>query len=66
MLPIETPIRDAADAVRRVMAEEGRTRWTKADYEAVALMAAARLGIPHETDDCEVEKRAFRDKFGRT
>lgn len=52
-------------AVERLQREQNRSTWSKADYELLAVMVAAQCGIAPENDDCEIEKRAFRQQFGR-
>jgi hypothetical protein len=52
------------EAVLRQQASEGRTNWTKADYEFLALTVGALLGVETDHDDCEIERRAFRERIG--
>ena len=65
MTTFTTAQHNGIEAVKRVQREQGRTVWTKADYELLAAMQSAALRLEIENDDCEIEKRAFRAKFGR-
>jgi hypothetical protein len=61
----DTATHHARLAVLRLQREQGRNTWTKGDYVLLAAMVAAQCGSEIDTDDCEIEKRAFRQQFGR-
>lgn len=61
----DTATHHARLAVLRLQREQGRATWSKADYEMLVVMVAAQCGIAPDNDDCEIEKRAFRQQFGR-